>query len=123
VSRITTLGVFLLAFALYATGIQSGALAVFIVGVFIEGYGWYRAFSKRTPDEQKSFDEVLKLIRHRVIAAAEGSLKRQLTPEERAGINRVNSLQMLESIERSFLVPEATQEQVIKDLAYFSTQK
>lgn len=56
-----------------------------------------------------------------IIAAAENKLTRPLTDAERAGIERLNSLMMLESVERSFSSSSTDRESVKEMLNQFSS--
>ena len=63
-----------------------------------------------------------RLMRADIIVAAEKKLGRPLSDDERAGIERLESLMLLESVERSFSHPSTDSAIVESDLKYFSKQ-
>lgn len=56
-----------------------------------------------------------------IAAAASAKLGRELSPEERAGIERITSLMMLESVYRSFAAEAYPVEPVESDLRFFAS--
>ncbi|HLX70531.1 MAG TPA: hypothetical protein VKV04_12970 [Verrucomicrobiae bacterium] len=67
-------------------------------------------------------EEAIAASQQQVISAAEQKLGRPLSSAERRGIERINSLMMLESCWRSFSSPASTQAQVLADLEHFAAQ-
>ena len=65
--------------------------------------------------------EAIRLSHADIIAAATAKLGRELSPEERAGIERVNSLMMLESIYRAFSFAQTSPSQVEADLQHYAS--
>ena len=66
--------------------------------------------------------EARRLTQANIVAAAEKKLGRPLSNEERAGIERLESLMMLESVEQSFSHPSTNRARVEADLKHFSSQ-
>lgn len=60
-------------------------------------------------------EEIIRLVGER--------LGRGLTEEERAGIERIRSLMMLESIHQSFSADTTTPATIESDLGYFAARK
>ena len=60
--------------------------------------------------------------RTEIVTAAEAKLGRQLSSEERAGVERISSLMMLESVYRSFSFPDYSAAEVESDLRRFAAQ-
>ena len=71
---------------------------------------------------QNKMQQAVELSQQEAITAAEAKLGRLLTSDERAGIQRISSLMMLESVCRSFSFPGYTAEKVLADLEQFSKQ-
>ena len=66
--------------------------------------------------------EALRASQTEIITAAEAKLDRRLSADERAGIERINSLMMLESVYRSFTFPDYSVAEVETDLRHFASQ-
>ena len=66
--------------------------------------------------------EAIRLSHTEIVAAAAAKLGRELSPEERAGIERVTSLMMLESIHRAFTFEQTPAAQVEEDLQYYASR-
>ena len=66
--------------------------------------------------------EALRVSQTEIIVAAETKLGRQLSTNEQAGIERINSLMMLESVYRSFTFRDYSAAQVESDLRHFASQ-
>ena len=78
-------------------------------------------FSKRETPEQK-VQRAFYEFREGVVSIAERKLARRLSEAERAGIDHIGSLMMLEACDRSFSSENYTAAQIEKDLSYFSAQ-
>ena len=72
-----------------------------------------------TPDRS---EEVLLASRADVVTAAESKLSRPLSPEERAGIERIDSLMRLESIYRGFASSVYSVADVEFELRYLASE-
>ena len=68
------------------------------------------------------FQQALQSSQIETIAAAETKLGRALSADDRAGIERVASLMMLEALYRSFTFPDYTPAEVESDLRHFANQ-
>jgi hypothetical protein len=66
--------------------------------------------------------EAIHLSHAEIITAAAAKLGRELSLEERAGIERVNSLMMLESVSRALSFEQTSASQVEPDLRYYASR-
>ena len=67
-------------------------------------------------------EQAVIMMRAQAAELAERRLDRKLTDAERAGLERIPSAMMLESICQSFESESYSAAQVAEDLAYFSTR-
>ena len=71
---------------------------------------------------QNKMQQAIEWTRQQAIAAAEAKFGHSLMIHERNGIQRINSLMLLESMCRSFTFPDYTAEKVLADLESFAKQ-
>lgn len=67
------------------------------------------------------FEEALLACRADVVAAAESKLDRALSPEERAGVDRMVSLMKLEALHRAFASPVSSPTDVENELRHLTS--
>jgi hypothetical protein len=72
---------------------------------------------------QNKMQQAVELSQQEAITAAEAKLGRSLTGDERAGIQRIGSLMMLESVCQAFTFPGYTAAKVLADLEHYAKQK
>lgn len=68
------------------------------------------------------YQEAIVGCRADIIAAGAAKLGRELSPAERAGIGRIASLMLLESVCQSFTSEMYSAQRVEADLRYFASQ-
>jgi len=84
-----------------------------------------RFFGRKRNDEAGAarLREVTAAFRAGIIADAEKKIGRALTDEEKAGIERISSLMMLESLDRTFSAEATTAEQALSTIGHFASLK
>jgi hypothetical protein len=80
-----------------------------------------RFFSKEpTPEERVS--QWITAMRADILSTAEIRLGRTLRPDEKSGVEHIQSMMMLESLQREVAFEKSTPEQIERSLAHFAAE-
>ena len=80
----------------------------------------FSRFFRKEPKPDERVSQWIAAMRTDIISTAETRLGRALRPEEKKGVEGIQSMMMLESVQREVAFEKSTPEQIERSLAHFA---